>query len=161
MGPYRKSIVALALTLTLLPRAGAAQALPTEAPAPVAAAAAPSGPLVGYRTANGRQLPVLQHSPYQAARRLWFWGFVGTMVGLGLSATGATVLMAGGIPEGTYTPEGRDRVMLAGGLMTGIGGAIAIAGGALWYVGSRDLRLLERNLPAADGVLSPALSLSF
>ena len=36
---------------------------------------------------------------------MWLIGFVGTMVGLGLGATGAIVLMAGGIPENTYTPE--------------------------------------------------------
>lgn len=139
----------------LLPRPGVAQATPAPAAPP------PAGTLLGYRTASGRSLPLLQHQPYQAARRLWFIGFVSTMVGLGLSATGATVLMAGGIPEGTYTLQGRERVLLAGGLLTAVGGAVAIAGGSLWFLGYRDLRQLERGLPAADGVLTPALALSF
>lgn len=117
--------------------------------------------VTGYRTDSGRALPVLQHQPYQAARRLWFTGFVTTMVGLGVMFTGSLVLMAGGLSQGTYTEEGRQRVLLGGGLVTGFGAAAAITGGALWYVGWRDLRGMERGLPAADGVMRPALTLSF
>lgn len=143
-------------SLLLLAALHAAPATAAELPVQTtpAAQAEPAEPArrVGYVTESGRHLPDLQLRDYQGARRRWFAGFIVTMSGLGLVATGVTAFIFGSASGSPLGQSDRDNAMVAGGVFTGAGIAATAIGSVLWAWGRRDVLEMEHGLPMAGPV---------